>query len=235
MTPLDTDNTQTGPVIRPFTAGENLAFGEVCYFKAGDSKMWKADANATATMPVVSMCVSAAITAEASGNFLMIGEVYDDAWSWTVAGDIYASGTLGAMTQTKLLTPGDQHQILGWAVSANSMFFNPSPIVSNISTYVDADVTADTLWSGLIPANYMLKRVIIEETAGNAPTLSLGTTDGAYDVFTNVTFAASSITVIEVGELYSTSGATSLDLNDDQTSDSWNTATVDVTIILEKI
>lgn len=117
------DHNHSGDVT-PFTAGEILVYGEVCYFKS-DGKMWKADADASTTVPVVGMAV-AGIAADASGNFLLRGFVRDDSWNWTVGGLIYTSTTAGALTQTAVSATGDQLQIVGFALSADSMYFNPS-------------------------------------------------------------------------------------------------------------
>ena len=114
----------------------------------------------------------------------------------------------------------------------------PLPINLNsnhVEKVIKSTITSDTTWTDIVPAGYILERIVFEETAGNAAILSLGTSDGAYDVFTNVTMAASSITVVDVGELYSKSTAQTLDLNDDQTSDDWNSASVNVTIIMVKV
>jgi hypothetical protein len=124
------DETHSGDVTS-LTAGEILAYGEVCYFKS-DGKMWKADADASTTMPVVGMAV-AAIAADAAGDFILRGFVRDDTWNWTVGGLIYASTTAGALTQTAVSASGDQLQIVGWAKSADIMYFNPSYDIVEIS------------------------------------------------------------------------------------------------------
>ena len=87
--------------------------------------MWKADADAATTMPVKAMAL-ASISADASGKFLLFGWVRDDTWAWTVGGLIYASVTGGALSQTAPSSSGDQVQVVGWAYSADIMFFNPN-------------------------------------------------------------------------------------------------------------
>ncbi|MBA7583288.1 hypothetical protein ES708_25229 [subsurface metagenome] len=110
------------------TAGENLAQFEVCYLKS-DGKYWKADADAAATMPVIAI-VTAAISAGASGVFLLMGFVRKDAWTWTIGGLLYADegtgGTIGGMTQTTPAGTGDQVQVVGVAITADIILFNPS-------------------------------------------------------------------------------------------------------------
>jgi len=110
-----------------FTAGEVLVRGAVCYFKAGDSKMWHADANLTALMPVVAMA-AADIAEDAAGLFLLQGFCHDaDSFpTWDITGRLYVSGTPGVPTQTAPSSDGDFVQDLGWAVSADAVYFNPS-------------------------------------------------------------------------------------------------------------
>jgi len=106
-----------------FTAGENVAFGNVVYFKS-DGKMWKAKGDAVATMPCVSLAI-ATITADNPGNFLQLGYARNDAWAWTVGGLLYVDVTTGGtMTQTRPTTAGNQVQIVGYAVSADVIYFS---------------------------------------------------------------------------------------------------------------
>ncbi len=116
------DHVHNG-IIVPLTAGETLAFGEVCYLKS-DGKLWKADADATTTMPGLFMAL-ATISADAAGDFLLYGFVRDDSWAWTVGAAIYVSATAGALTETAPTGAGDQVQKVGYATHADRMFFNP--------------------------------------------------------------------------------------------------------------
>jgi hypothetical protein len=117
------DQTGNG-VTGTFTAGESLSFGDICYVKS-DGKMWKADANASTTMPVVMMALGS-ISADASGSFLAFGIARNDAWNWTVGGALYASAaTTGALTQTAPSGSGDQVQVVGIATHADRVFFRP--------------------------------------------------------------------------------------------------------------
>lgn len=113
------------------TAGEALVIGDVCYAKS-DGKMWKADADAAATMPVVAMATGT-IAADATGEFLLLGYIRDDTWNWTVGGLLYAHTTPGNPTQTAPSGTGDQVQVLGVAVTADIIFFCPSLELVEIS------------------------------------------------------------------------------------------------------
>ncbi len=112
------------------TAGENLVIGDLTYIKS-DGKMWKAKAESTSTMECT-MVSTGTISSNASGIFFLHGVFRNDAWNWTVGGKLYVSaGTAGLITQTKPATTGNQVQIVGYALSADEIYFNPS------STYVE--------------------------------------------------------------------------------------------------
>lgn len=129
---LGTNQTVNGYVAE-MTAGETLAFGEVCYLKS-DGKWWKADADAASTMPGLAMCADASIAADADGNFLMWGFARDDAWSWgTKGGMLYVDTTAGDFNQTAPSGSGDQVQVAGIAYTATVIFFNPSPVLVEIA------------------------------------------------------------------------------------------------------
>ena len=124
------DETVSG-ITATFTAGENLSRGEVVYFKASDSKMWKAVASASGTMPVVAMA-AADISADATGTFLLQGFLADNGTfpAYTVGGTIYApeaeTSSENVPEQAAPDSDGDFVQVLGFAVTANSVYFDPS-------------------------------------------------------------------------------------------------------------
>ena len=124
------DETVSG-VTATFTAGEDLVRGEVVYFKASDSKMWKAVATASGTSRCVAMA-AADISADAAGLFLLQGFLADNGSfpSYTIGGALYTPETAtsgeNVPEQTAPDSDGDFVQVLGWAVTANSVYFNPS-------------------------------------------------------------------------------------------------------------
>ena len=124
------DETASG-IGASFTAGEDLVRGEVVYFKAGDSKMWKAVATASGTMPVVAMC-AADVSADAAGLFLLQGFLQDNGSfpAYTVAGRLFApeaeTSSQNVPEQTAPDSDGDFVQDIGFAVTANIVYFNPS-------------------------------------------------------------------------------------------------------------
>jgi len=123
------DNSVCG-ITSVFTAGEALNRGDVVYFKASDSKMHKVNmtAGSSEAIPAVAMAADD-ISADAVGKFLLQGFIHDAGTfpSYTVAGRLYAPEAEGPPTQTAPSTDGDLVQVIGWAVTADKIYFNPSP------------------------------------------------------------------------------------------------------------
>jgi hypothetical protein len=113
-----------------FTAGEALNRGDVVYYKAGDSKMWKVNMTVgnAAAIPAVAMA-AADIAENASGTFLLQGFIQDAGTfaTFAVAARLYAPEAAGGPTATAPSTDGDLVQVIGWSTTADSMYFNPSP------------------------------------------------------------------------------------------------------------
>lgn len=120
---LTSDHTWSGTVVDA-VAGENVAFGDVCYLKS-DGKYWKADADAEATAMGVCLMALGSISADATGEFLIAGFVRDDTWAWTVGGKLFIHTTPGNPTQTEPSGTGDIVRIIGHATHADRLFFNP--------------------------------------------------------------------------------------------------------------
>jgi len=113
-----------------FEAGEALVRGDVVYFKAADSKMHKVNMTASnaEAIPAVAMAAED-ISINNVGKFLMQGVIHDAGTfpSYTIAGRLYAPEAEGPPTQTKPSTAGDLVQVVGWAITADKIYFNPSP------------------------------------------------------------------------------------------------------------
>ena len=123
------DNSVCG-ITSVFTAGEALNRGDVVYFKASDSKMHKVNMTAGSSEAIPAVALAAEdISADAAGKFLLQGFIHDAGTfpSYTVAGRLYAPEAEGPPTQTAPSTDGDLVQVIGWAVTADKIYFNPSP------------------------------------------------------------------------------------------------------------
>jgi hypothetical protein len=126
VTPSATNNKYSG-ITMDRTAGETLALGDAVYYKS-DGKLWKADADAAASMPAIGIIVVGG-NAEATVTVLTHGTVTDTDWNFgTVGGYLYVSETGGAIEDTlsNISDENDVVQILGIALSADTIFVNPS-------------------------------------------------------------------------------------------------------------
>ncbi len=110
------------------TAHENLTFGDVGYINS-DGEVALGDASAAASSGIVAMCVDATISADASGNFLLLGIARNDAWTWTPGGTVYLSITgtsTNTLTQTAPTATDDVTKVVGVATHADRILFRPS-------------------------------------------------------------------------------------------------------------
>lgn len=122
----DSDHQASGTIVT-LTANENQAFGDVCYINT-DGQAQLGDADAIASSMICVMCADATISADATGRYLLYGFARDDTWNWTVGGYIYLTitGTTGnTLSQTAPTGVDDCVVIVGIAVSADVMYFNP--------------------------------------------------------------------------------------------------------------
>lgn len=110
-------------------AGSALAFGDLVYF-ATDSKWKLTDANAVATAAgKIGMCVQAAA---ADGNNTMIllwGTIRADSAfpTMTIGAQVFMSETAGDITMTKPVTADSVTRVIGFANTADELYFCPSP------------------------------------------------------------------------------------------------------------
>jgi hypothetical protein len=119
----DDDLTADGLKVT-LTAAENLVFGEVCYI-ATNGKATKADASANTTSRAMTMATGT-IAIDTPGTFLLLGFTRNSGWTWIVGAEIYLSETTGALTQTAPTASDSVTQVMGTAISADLMYFNPS-------------------------------------------------------------------------------------------------------------
>lgn len=119
------DHTANGTVII-LTANENQNFGDVCFINSS-GKAQLGDADAIATASCIVMCTET-VTANNTAVYLLNGVARDDTWAWTIGGLVYltVTGTTGnTLSQTAPTGTDDVVQILGVALSADVMYFNP--------------------------------------------------------------------------------------------------------------
>lgn len=123
------DDTATGEITNAFNSGySSTAIGDLVYLDS--SGTWqKADADLSAA--AYSGILGIALEVKASGNavkVLLRGFAYCSTAfpTFTVGGIVYMSATAGAVTQTAPTTTDSATRILGYAVHADKMWFNPS-------------------------------------------------------------------------------------------------------------
>lgn len=125
---LGVDHTAVGFVTIDSVAGEDMVFGDLCFFKS-DNKFWKTDADAVATTEGELAIALGSITAEATGEFLKQGYIRDDSWSFTISDINYVGTTLGNITATRPSSIGDCVRRIGYAHATNIIWFAPDLLV----------------------------------------------------------------------------------------------------------
>ena len=121
-----TDDTYEGISSDDINAGATIAQWEVVYLDSTpDWNLTDASAEATAGPVQVALATEAG-TAASPLNVLFSGVARNDAWTWTAGGAIYMSETAGAMTQTAPTTTDSVTRVLGYALSDDAIYFNPS-------------------------------------------------------------------------------------------------------------
>ena len=125
------NNTVSG-ITATFQAGEALQAGEAVYYKASDSKMHKAVAAAGSVTPPCIALAAENLSADATGKFLLVGFIRndDDFPTYTAGDEVYTpEAETSSQNVPEAVAPdsdGDLVQVLGIAITANTLFFNPS-------------------------------------------------------------------------------------------------------------
>jgi hypothetical protein len=123
------DGSYIGYIITA-TAGTALAFGDLCYLQASDSRWEKTDADAEATAgPVMlGMCVMAANADGDITQMLLWGRIRADAKfpTLTQSAPAYVGVTAGEIQVAAPSGAADIIRIVGHAEDANTLSFHPS-------------------------------------------------------------------------------------------------------------
>ncbi|MCX6751689.1 MAG: hypothetical protein NT161_02915 [Candidatus Nomurabacteria bacterium] len=105
-------------------------------YMAANGHLITADADTSATSPCVALAME---TGTGSKKVLVHGVLRVDAWNWTTGpGDaslIYVSTNVGTLTQNQPGTTNTIIQPVGWALTADSVYFSPTMM------YITHDVT----------------------------------------------------------------------------------------------
>ena len=115
------------------TAGAALAFGDLIYLDPTDSRWELVDANAAAgadgdARGMIGMCVLAAAGDASATNILLQGIIRADANfpALTIGAPVYAAETAGDIVVAQPVTADVVIRVVGMAVTADEIFFNPS-------------------------------------------------------------------------------------------------------------
>jgi len=123
------DDTASGLVITA-TVDTNAQGVGAPLFMAADGHYDTADADSITTAPCTALALE---TGTGTKRVLLLGIIRNDGWSWVTGpgelGLIYLSTSVGTLTQTAPTGTGDVIQVVGYALSDDVMFFNPSLMV----------------------------------------------------------------------------------------------------------
>jgi len=126
---LSADGKWTGITLQA-VAGTTLVFGDLVYLAVADTRWELADADAAATAGDVQLgiCVLAAAADGDPTVILLYGNVRSAAFpSFTVGAPLYVSTDVGDITHTKPSGTDDVVRVVGFALTADDLMFNPSP------------------------------------------------------------------------------------------------------------
>lgn len=126
---LSADGKYSG-LVRAGTAGATLAFGDLVYLAAADSRWELADADTASTSGdvMLGMCVLAAAADGDPTTILMMGFIRADAAfpSLTIGAPAYVSTTAGDIQVAQPSGTDDVIRRVGFAWTADELYFNPS-------------------------------------------------------------------------------------------------------------
>jgi hypothetical protein len=126
---LSADGTYSG-IAEAGTAGATLAFGDLVYLSASDSRWELADADAEASAGPVKLgiCVLAAAGDGSATIILLQGKVRADSNfpTLTIGAPVYISTDTGDITTTQPNGTDDVVRIVGYGNTADELYFSPS-------------------------------------------------------------------------------------------------------------
>jgi hypothetical protein len=125
---ITTSGTYVGETFDVTVDDASASFGNVLYC-ASDFHYERADASSSSTMPCTFIALEAGTGTK---KVLKRGQICDTSWNWS-AGPLYVSTTTGGITQTAPSSTGDQVQIIGFALSADTIYFNPNLTIAEVA------------------------------------------------------------------------------------------------------
>ncbi len=112
--------TYRGNIMTVTIDDASTIFGNPMYC-TNDFNYERANATSVAAMPCRAVALE---SGTGSKKILLNGQICNTSWNWS-NGDIYVDINVGAFTQTSPVVSGSQIQVIGYALSADTMYFNP--------------------------------------------------------------------------------------------------------------
>jgi hypothetical protein len=110
--------------------GEAVTFGGSGASTAYNTYYWSSSsawASTLADSPVTSSGLLAmAIGTQFNQGMVLRGYIYNSSWNWTVGSILYLSASAGLITATQPNSNGDIVRVVGYAINADLIYFNPS-------------------------------------------------------------------------------------------------------------
>lgn len=122
------DHSANGITISAYNLGATIALMDLVYL--GSSSKWlltDADAAATAGGVLLGICLDGGVDTDTT-TIVLQGLVRDDTWNWTPGAPLYIDTTTpGQLTATQPSGTDDVIRVVGFAVTADVIYLNPSP------------------------------------------------------------------------------------------------------------
>lgn len=124
---LSADGRWSG-IMEAGTAGAALAFGQLCYFNGTKWLLTDATTATTGAYYKLGMCVLAAAADTDPTNMLLFGKIRADGLfpAFGAGSILYMSETPGALDEMAPTATDTVTRVIGWANSADEVFFRPS-------------------------------------------------------------------------------------------------------------
>ena len=120
------DHTANGPQTNTLNAGYGSAIGDLVYLHT-DGEWYEADADAaSSSISLLGIALETKTDGQAMNVALSGSFVRDDTYNFNVGVPLYVSGSIGEITHTKPTGSGDIVRTVGYAITADIIFFNPS-------------------------------------------------------------------------------------------------------------
>jgi hypothetical protein len=123
-----TDLTADGPNTSSKNAGESVTIMQTVYLSSTGVWMLTDAAYEGFSKGLLGIALQTKTTGQAMKVALPGCIVRNDAWAWaTVGAPLYLSTTMGQITDAAPSGTDDVVRVIGWALTDNCIYFNPSP------------------------------------------------------------------------------------------------------------